>query len=602
MRQPEAVVQFYRRFLHNIHEEKTYLSADCPFCHKQGRVVADRLVVYLQPEGFFYGYFRCLNHCVPGGFPLWFAKIMRIGLDAVPGYDPDRESWAMPFDFPVANINNEVKSYHDRLSGEMLARFQVAGIGPGVLAELQVGYNGRYLVYPFVQDDGNCYAARCVFPDRPEDFFWHGDERFFDDRYHIFNVEDIGRCENGALFICQGEENLLTLKQLGFPGIAVPDCHDFEHLDAARFSFIHTVFLVVENTAEAEAAARNLAARIGFKVRLFRWPTGLAKSYSLWNLACDQGKEFKTAVLNMIQASTAFSPFASPQREYTGFVEQLAMQAGKAYGALRSGFSCFDEALDGVHGINIIGGAPKSGKSCFAIQIATEMARRQVPVLYYDFENGRQKIYQRTLSRLSRLSTAALRDQAVAGANAERFVQACQDLQDILRSLRVVNDRQLTPEIMRRHIDFIRHETRSEYAVVVIDSLHKLPFKDLSEQRTGIDSWLRQLEAIRDQFAVSFLILSELSRGSGDGYKDRPHMGSFKGSGDIEYSADNALVFSPEWDPLEESLSRQRRNDLWLVASREHPPGLVAQYGLDFPYWGFVELARKEEPDDTRMA
>jgi archaellum biogenesis ATPase FlaH len=594
MKQPEVVAQFYRRFLHNVHGEKTLLSADCPFCHKQGREYVGRLVVYLQRDGFFYGYFRCLNRCVAGGFPLWFAKVMGISLEEVPGYDPDREPLSQPFDFPVVNINNEVKLYHDRLSDEILARFQMAGIGRAALAELKIGYNGRYLVYPFVQEDGNCYAARCVFPDRQEDFFWHGDEHFFSDQYHIFNIEDIARCENGTLFVCQGEENLLTLKQLGFPGIAVPDCHGLEILEAARFAFIHTIFLVVENTTEAEAAARSVAARIGFKVRLFRWSAGLARNYNLWQLACERGKEFKAVVLAMMQDSTAFSPFAAPKREYAGFIAQLSMQSGSAYGALRSGFPRFDEALEGVHGINIIGGAPKSGKSCFAIQIATEMARRKVPVLYYDFENGRQKIYQRTLSRLSRLSTHDIKDGVAAATVEPQFSRACQELQEILLSLRVVNDRQLNPEIMRRHIDFIRHETRNDYTVVVIDSLHKLPFKDFSEQRTGIDAWLRQLESIRDQFEVSFLILSELSRGSGDGYKDTPHMGSFKGSGDIEYSADNAMIFSPDWDPLQSSLHQQRQNTLWLVASREHPPGLVAQYGLDFPYWGFVELAKEK--------
>jgi replicative DNA helicase len=191
---------------------------------------------------------------------------------------------------------------------------------------------------------------------------------------------------------------------------------------------------------------------------------------------------------------------------------------------------------------------------------------------------------------LSRLSTRAIKDGVVTGTAGHRFECACQEFQDLLSSFRVVNDRKLNAEIMRRHIDFIRHETRSESTVVVIDSLHKLPFKDFTEQRTGIDAWLRQLEAIRDELQVSFFILSELSRGSGDRYMDRPHMGVFKGSGDIEYSADNALVFSPDWDPLDAGPHQPRQNKLWLVASREHTPGLIASYGLDYPYWGFIEL------------
>lgn len=586
----EAVSLFYRAYLQNIQEEKAHLNADCPFCQRQGRDHIGRLVVYLNKAGFFYGYFRCLNRCVPGGFPLWFARLMGISPADVPGYDPDRELLFRKIDYPLATINNEINTYQDRLSAEILSRFQQAGVGPEVLAELKIGYNGRYLVYPYVQEDGNCYAARCVFPERREDFFWHGDDRFSADQHHIFNIQDIQRCENGALFVCQGEENLLALKQLGFPAVAVPDCHSLEILDAELFSFVQTVFIVMDNNAEAEAAARTVAARMGYKARLFRWPAALPRNYTLWQLACEKGRDFKAAVLSMMQASSAFSPFASPRLEYDRFFTQLALESGPAYGALSSGFAQFDQALEGIHGINVIGGAPKSGKSCFAIQIATEMARRKVPVLYYDFENGRQKIYQRTLSRLSRLSTAAIRDGAVTGAAGHGFERGCQELRDMLLSFRVVNDRKLNPEIMRRHIDFIRHETRSDYTVVVIDSLHKLPFKDFSEQRTGIDAWLRQLEAIRDELQVSFLIISELSRGSGDSYTDIPHMGMFKGSGDIEYSADNALVFSPDWDPLDPALHGPRQNKLWLVASREHTPGLVGCYGLDYPYWGFVEL------------
>jgi len=592
MEHEEAIVSFYRQALQNAREDKTSLIADCPFCRNQGRDFAGRLVVSLKASGFFFGYFRCLNRCVPGGFPLWFAKLMGISPGNVPGYDPDREFIPPQTEYPVANINNEVKMYQDRLSGEILARFQEAGIGPGVLAELKIGYNGRYLVYPYVQEDGNCYAARCVFPERKEDFFWHGDELFFGEPYQLFNVEDIARCENGALFLCQGEDNLLALKQLGFPGVAVPGVHCLESLDPERFAFVHTVFIVTGNNPEAQAAARTIAAKIGFKARLLKWPAGLPKNYDLWQLARDKGKEFKTAVLSMIQASSAFSPFASPQREYDRFQEQLAQEAGSGYQALKTGFPCFDQALEGLHGINVIGGAPKAGKSCFAIQIATEMARHKVPVLYYDFENGRQKLYQRTLSRLSRLSVPEVKAAGATGAAGPAFAGACRDFQEMLTYLRVINDRKLNAGIMRRHIDFIRHETRNEYTVVVIDSLHKLPFKEFSEQRTGIDAWLRQLEAIRDELHVSFLILSELSRGTKDGYTDTPHMGVFKGSGDIEYSADNALVFSPEWDPLQTSADQQRRNNLWLVASREHTPGLVAKYGLDYPYWGFVELEK----------
>jgi hypothetical protein len=64
----------------------------------------------------------------------------------------------------------------------------------------------------------------------------------------------------------------------------------------------------------------------------------------------------------------------------------------------------------------------------------------------------------------------------------------------------------------------------------------------------------------------------------------------FKGSGDIEYSADNAMVLHrPAPENSEQSQYTGKENTLSLVASREHSPGRVADYHLDFPYWGFIE-------------
>jgi replicative DNA helicase len=129
--------------------------------------------------------------------------------------------------------------------------------------------------------------------------------------------------------------------------------------------------------------------------------------------ACDSGADFGSRVIGMARKSKPFSPFASPMREHDRFLEVLGQQASAAYDNLKTGFALLDDAIDGIHGPQWSwGGAPKVGKSCFMIQVATELARRSVPVIYYDFENGRQKIYQRTMARLSRVTIEALRRQS----------------------------------------------------------------------------------------------------------------------------------------------------------------------------------------------
>jgi len=584
MDQSEPVVEFYVKHLGVLDEKQ---GAACPFCESKG-YKSGRLVIVFNKNSFFHGYFRCTNSCVPGGFPLWFAKLASISAAEVPGYDPEREDLFSFTEFPVENLNDEMTAYQDRLDDSILQFFRKSNISKTILNELGVGFNGRYIVYPYVQEDGNCYSARCVYPEKKEDYFWQGAERYTDVPYTLFNRHELQHCEQGALFVCDEENSLLNIKQLGFPAVAVPHHSHLEKLPVELFEGIKTIFVAVCNSVESINSSYAFASKVGFKARILTWPAATPIRYSFSQLAQDSGKEFGKRVGGMIQGSQSFSPFTPPKREYQQFLQALKSQQGSVYKNIVSGFSLLDDALGGVHGINVIGGGPKVGKSTFTIQIAAQMASQRIPVLYYDFENGRQKIYQRTLSRLSRVETKGLYGEEDGAGSPQQLQAAKEKLEEMLFYWRVINDRKVTPELMRKHIEFIRHETRSEYTVVVIDSLHKLPFNEFTEQRTGIDAWLRQMESIRDELKVSFLVISELSRGAGNSYDHIPHMGVFKGSGDIEYSADNAMVLFPTSSSSTQN-SHDRKNCLWLVASREHSPGRIAEYHLDYPFWGFDE-------------
>ncbi len=590
MSSADPIKQFYLRHLPQAKIKGSTLYAPCPFCPHSEDTSAGTLVVNLDPESFFYGHFRCLNRCRPGGFVPHFGRLQGIDPKLVPGCDPDRISYVHNLVFPSKTLNAEVRKYQLTQTGEQIDFFQTFGISAATLNEMRVGSNGRYLIYPYFQENGNCYAYRCVRPGNDADAFWVGEEEFQEKEFQIFNIEDISRCENGAIFITDGEKNLLALKELGYPGIAVPSLSVVDMLSPERFADVNHVFILFYNSSEAQVAARSIATSLGFKARIINWPATVNRDYHLTQLARDKQDAFGETVARMIKSSKAFSPFTSPEREHTLFLEALEKDRGKSLLGAPTGFEKMDYALNGISGINIMGGQPKAGKSTFFMQISTEAARRGIPVIYYDFENSRQKIYLRTLCRLSRLSEASLRHENPDSAAAAQFQQAQEEMRNMLRFFRVVTDRKLSPDIIRRQIDFIQHETRLDNCMVVIDSLHKLPFKNLSERRTGIDEWLRHMESIRDEQQVSFLVVSELSRSSEGSYSTEPDLGAFKESGDIEYSADNAIMLQPNWDLLDPLTTAQRVSTLWLVASREKSPGKIADYALDYPYWGFKEL------------
>jgi KaiC/GvpD/RAD55 family RecA-like ATPase len=590
MQHNEKMIEFYQEQLPGGAIEGSILKVSCPFCEKRGHKKIGKLVVYLNGRSHLNGYFRCLSRCVPGGFAPHFARLKGLDPAMVPGFDPEREPYASAEEWPLKTMNQEIDRQHGTLSPDIRQYFAARGIGVETLNELKIGFNGRYLVYPYFRENDCCYAAHCISPERASDQFWLGEASFSTGGRQIFNLKDIERCEEGAIFVVEGEENLLCLREMGFPGVAVPAVVDLEALDIRRFDNVKTVFLVMRNSPESDVGARAFAARLGFKARILQWPAHRKRDFDLTRLALEDLPGFKAEVTRMIGASRAYSPFRSPAREYELFCDDLAHHRSAGYQSMQTGLSRLDRAMGGLHDLNVIGGPPKSGKSCLAQQIATELASKRLPVIYYDFENGHQKIYQRTLARMSRLTVDKFTGGELAGDERERFEAAKESLKEMLDCFRVVNDRKLTPEIMRRHIDFLRHETGSEDAVVVIDSLHKLPFKDFAERRTGIDAWLRELESIRDELNVAFLVISELNRQEGGSYDTTPHMGLFKGSGDIEYTADNALIFQPESRVEEIKSETDRINALWLVASREYSPGLIGRYRLDFPFWGFTEI------------
>ena len=589
----EKMADFYRKHLSESKLDGTILKGSCPFCQSKGK--SESLIwVYLGARSYFAGYFRCQNRCVPGGFALHFARLGSIDPATVPGYDPDREPYVQSQKFPASTINADIRSYEDKLTPNIETYFARIGVGSATLQELNIGYNGRYVVYPYVMRNGNCYTAHCIMPDNETEQFWHGEQTFAKNGLQIFNINDIDHCEDGAMFLVEGEQNLLCLRELGFPGIAVPRAADLKSIDIRQFDYIRTVFLVMNQSPESIEAARTFAEQVGFKARLLQWPSQKKRGYNLAQLAAEDLDSFKTEVTKMVNGSKAFSPFRSPSHEYDLFLGNIERQQSESYKALRTGLDSYDAAVGGIYGLNIMGGPPKTGKSCLGIQLGTEIARKKMGVLYYDFENGTQKIYQRTLARLCRIPVSQIVAADLEADEKNRLESAQDELQKMLQFFRVVNDRQINPVMMRRHIDFLRHETRMDDTLVIIDSLHKLPFKDFSERRTGINAWLRELESIRDELQVGFLIISELTRHESGRYDGVPHMGLFKDSSDIEYTADNAMVFLPEWDPVEVKAETERLNSLWLVASREHSPGLIAKYRLDFPYWGFTEIEEQQ--------
>ncbi|MEQ8191624.1 MAG: DnaB-like helicase C-terminal domain-containing protein, partial [Candidatus Eremiobacterota bacterium] len=195
--------------------------------------------------------------------------------------------------------------------------------------------------------------------------------------------------------------------------------------------------------------------------------------------------------------------------------------------------------------------------------------------------------YTRIICRLARLGETELRLTGIPADKFEDYKKAIEKFKILGNNLFVVTNRKIELTDIFQQIDYAREITDKKKILLVFDSLQKLPVKSLRDRRSGIDSWLRDLEEIRDRKEVEILLISEIKRDDrGGGY--RPLVDSFKESGDIEYTADTALgIYRP--DAEDNTLVR-----LEVLAGRDVESGIVSDYRVKYPFWEFEEINQRE--------
>ena len=268
---------------------------------------------------------------------------------------------------------------------------------------------------------------------------------------------------------------------------------------------------------------------------------------------------------------------ASHTEKFTDHI--IKKRAGEFWGHRIEHFPKLTTALMGIREIIVLAAQPKVGKSTFVLQVASEVAAQGPGVIYYDFENGRYNLMAREACRKFGIKyRAQLLNDAVLWSD---IADKISSMSDAYKNFAIITDRRLSIDRIRSHVLNMRRTIEQEHILIVIDSLQKLPMKDLRDRRAAIDGWLRDFEELKAEDPnLTILMVSELSR---EGQKP-------KESGDIEYTGHFLLRF--ERNQTEEDLLKSRDDcirNLWIEYARDVATGVQIKYKADFEYWKFEE-------------
>lgn len=237
-------------------------------------------------------------------------------------------------------------------------------------------------------------------------------------------------------------------------------------------------------------------------------------------------------------------------------------RAGSTVGYSIEPFDRLGEALFGLRRGFYYGlaGAPRRGKTNFALELAASVAARyRVPVLYYSWEQTSRVLFARLLGKEALLNPATLFSAEANEVHIqERVRRAWEKMEQELSTLFIFEGgRHDTAERIRARAQNLMHAFETDECVIFVDYLQRIPLEEVvNDDKVRTDLISGKLADLSMELNCPVFAISPLDK---EGCRldekpveevsefTRPTMHHCVGSGDLEYDLDVAMIMSKDW-------------------------------------------------------
>ncbi len=278
-----------------------------------------------------------------------------------------------------------------------------------------------------------------------------------------------------------------------------------------------------------------------------------------------------------------------------------------------TGFSQLDEILKGMSAGNLIilAARPKLGKTAFALSIAENIAKSGKTVAFYSLEMESSEIYERLLSKRSKIPMNTLIERGARAGNSrsEKDKETGFSARDLEFLKKKINELSALPIKINDNpactVNDIRLESRCVAAqansrtkpykerslnsrdgepplgLIVIDYLQLMrSTKKFENRNLEVGSICRELKCLASELGVSILCLSQLNRTSDE--STRPSPSELRDSGSIEQDANKViLMWSIEKNFDERGLVESKTIGVDVALNRRGTTGVTARGRAD---------------------
>lgn len=269
---------------------------------------------------------------------------------------------------------------------------------------------------------------------------------------------------------------------------------------------------------------------------------------------------------------------------YTHLQNLIENKEGAA--GIKTGFSDIDHLLVGMApgDLVLIGARPAVGKTSFAMNIATEVAkRRKKTVCVFSLEMSNEQVVSRLLSSTAAVDNTKLRSGEIDNTEWERLAIASAMLSEC--SILFDDTNGITVTEMKAKLRRIK-----DLGLVIIDYLQLMQSDRKNDSRVQeVAEISRNLKIMAKDLGVPVVACAQLSRGPESRQDKRPMLSDLRDSGSIEQDADVVMfLYREDYYKRDEAQSTAEV----IIAKNRHGSTGTVTLGFQGQFTRFIGLKK----------
>ena len=280
------------------------------------------------------------------------------------------------------------------------------------------------------------------------------------------------------------------------------------------------------------------------------------------------------AVLSL-SLTTATDSMRAPSAIVPGLLDELeALMSGNRKLGLQTGIKDFDQVTGGLRGgqLTIVAGRPAMGKSALMLNMADNMARRGVPVVYFSLEMPANELAARVVLGRAETNTEIIRNGFLTASIKHRIMDAA--TQFASEPLYVDDRGGLTLlDIRGRARLAVR---RWGVKCIFVDYLQLVSHSGAQSRENEVGFVSRGLKAMSMELGVPVVAAAQVNRQAENRSDNRPKLSDLRESGSIEQDSDIVcLIHRPAYYAVQDEEPEVQDAELIVAKHRAGRTGTL---------------------------